>query len=280
MGEKTRHKKMYLKLYKYALKQSNNDFLLDWRERCLEILMNCYRPLDNAKVYFKKTKDIKIMPLNQQISERIMDLGMIRKLLTPVDHLGLKSYTNQFQFYKDMKLLWKKSRNLKYFNQIITKSRNKGGKTFSKEWDRLFVKKKPLDHKILSNKISDDSNIRKKQKKNIHKQRTKKNPKKKKNKAQNKKIIYHNPSFQPIKKRSVHELKTKETPEEITSLMDALIRIAYDPKTTEFKQMVEIIKDAGELNINEVGEIEVDLGKLGFETLKKLQFLAKNLKIK
>merc|ERR1712099_3837 len=124
--------------------------------------------------------------------------------------------------------------------------------------------KKPLDHKILLNKISDDPNIRKKQK----------------NKAQNKKIIYHNPSFQSIKKRSVHELKTKETPEEITSLMDALIRIAHDPKTTEFKQMVEIIKDAGKLNINEVGEIEVDLGKLGFETLKELQFLAKNLKIK
>merc|ERR1711933_431424 len=108
----------------------------------------------------------------------------------------------------------------------------------------------------------------------------KKISKKKKNKAQNKKIIYHNPSFQPIKKRSVHELKTKETPKEITSLMDALVRIAYDPKTTEFKQMVEIIKDAGELNVNEVGEIEVDLGKLGFETLKKLQLLAKNLKIK
>merc|ERR1712187_680700 len=116
-----------------------------------------------------------------------------------------------------------------------------------------------------------DSNIRKKQKKTIHKQRPKK---------QIKKIIYHNSSFQLIKKRSVHELKTKKTPKEITSLMDALIRIAYDPKTTEFKQMVKIIKDAGELNVNEVGEIEVDLGKLGFETLKKLQLLAKNLKIK
>merc|ERR1712039_908141 len=178
---------------------------------------------------------------------------------------GQKSYTNQFQFYKDMKLLWKKSRNLKYFNQIITKSRNKGSKTFSKEWDRLFVKKKPLDHKILSNKISDDPNIRKKQKKTIHKQRPKKRIKKTKKKAQNKKIIYHNPSFQPIKKRSVHELKTKETPKEITSLMDALIAITHDPKTTEFKQMVKIIKDAGELNADEVGEIEVYLGRLSFE---------------
>merc|ERR1712039_906395 len=93
---------------------------------------------------------------------------------------GQKSYTNQFQFYKDMKLLWKKSRNLKYFNQIITKSRNKGSKTFSKEWDRLFVKKKPLDHKILSNKISDDSNVKKKQKKTFVNKDQKKELKEKK----------------------------------------------------------------------------------------------------
>merc|ERR1712187_827622 len=107
-----------------------------------------------------------------------------------------------------------------------------------------------------------------------------------KKKARNRKIIYHNSSRKYKKiKRSAHESKIKETSKanqisnlEITSLMDALITITHDPKTIEFKQMVKIIKDAGELNADEVGEIEVDLGRLSFETLKKLQLLEKNLK--
>merc|ERR1712113_1126914 len=171
------NKNMHSKLYKYYPKQSSKDILFDWRKRCLEIFMNCYKSLNNGKVYFNKTKDIKIMPLNQQISESIVDLGMIQKLLISVDHLGPDSYTNQFQFYRDMKILWKKSRNFKYFNRIITKPINKGFKTFKKEWDRLFIKKKPLEHKISLNKISDDSR------------------KKKKKKARNRKIIYHNSSY-------------------------------------------------------------------------------------
>merc|ERR1712113_958644 len=117
---------------------------------------------------------------------------------------GPDSYTNQLQFYKDMKIMWKKRRNFKYFNRIITKPVNKGFKTFNKEWDRLFVKKKPLEHKIPSNKISDNSRIKKK-----HKRKLRQRPKKKK--ARNRKIIYHNSSHKYKKiKRSAHESKKKK----------------------------------------------------------------------
>merc|ERR1712187_362470 len=243
---------------------------IDWRSRCKYIYNSCIMSFTKSKLYFEKDLSSKAFTDKHKIYS-IFDLKKIRAQLKKPKNTNISYYSNHTYFYKDMILFWNNLRWKNLTKKKLRKTLNNGFKTFKKEWYRFFIEKSKLDDKKLRKKIRKEKskiNNLNSLKTEIYKSKSKKNPECTIRRTVPKKKIKGFTELPEInKERSTTMYQTSDkhlTQEEISSLVDALTNITNDTNhiaRARFEEMIKIFQEAGKLEYDETGHIEVDFRK-------------------